>query len=364
MRYGISIVIALAAALAAAPIADAMLADVPLEIIAGKSDLIVIAEVLQAGEPVEMEVILPGMEQARKGFYRTYDLKITRVLKEKGAKPTPVAAKPAEGKAAPAPKPLNRRIEIVAAAQAPQPPGVLRPMVSDAYFANLRVGQSYVLLLNKRTGKIAAGQPQYFLSSYPRNVHANKPDAVKTVMAAADTSKWAWGQAHKGLQIAVKMRNTEVKLVQSVQRKRLPNGKMGPAVKKKLAYLSPVIALRNVSRKSITVSLYPSDKFLSLSVVGPGGQALEPDWYGYLDRQKAPPYDVARNQRTIQPGEVLFAAPYGEANYGMGTQMELRPGKWLVTAGLDAKRKVAGADGKPVWVGDVVSKPVEVTVKP
>ncbi len=46
----------LAVVLAVPAAAHACLADVPLEIIAGKADLILIAEVVNAGQPVQLQV--------------------------------------------------------------------------------------------------------------------------------------------------------------------------------------------------------------------------------------------------------------------------------------------------------------------
>ena len=339
-RYGIPLIVAAVAALAAPRASRASFADVPLEILTTRAELIVVAEVLAVGEPVELKLRQPGMKQAHKGFFRVCSVKVTRVIKEKGEAPS---------------KPVDRKIDVLTQTEAPPQPGAPR---FASYFADLKPGEKYVLILRKLEGR-----DECFLPSYPKNLARASDVAIRQIAAAADTGKWKWGQAVKGLQMTVRLPNPEVRLVQSVQRPRLPNGKMGPAVKTKHAYLNPTIALRNNSRKAITISLYPKDEFLSFTVVGPGGVVARPNWYEYLARSRQQPFGP-KNLRTIAPGEIVFVSPHGEATYGMGMQLELHPGKWIVNARYKVARKAKDAAGKPVWVGEVVTKAVEVTVKP
>ena len=203
MRHRNVLLASLAVVLAAPAAACACLADVPLEIIAGKADLIVVAEVVNAGQPVQLQLKQPGMKQARLGFYRKHNLKVTRIIKE--------AAK------APA-KPKDRNVEILTPARKPPRPGAPMLFVSDQYFASLKVGASYVLILSKLPGK-----PEYFLPTYPKNyAPAGDAEKVKAIEAAADVSKWAWGAAGNGLQIALKLRQQSVTLRTVTQRRRQP----------------------------------------------------------------------------------------------------------------------------------------------
>jgi len=333
----------LAVVLAVPAAAQACLADIPLEIIAGKADLIVIAEVVNAGEPLQLQLKQPDMKQPRVGIYRTYGLKITRTIKEKGKAPAKAA---------------GRQVEVLTPARKPQPPGAPMLFVSDQYFASLKVGASYVLILSKLPGK-----DQYYLPSYPKNyARAGDAEKVKAIEAAADVDKWAWGAAGDGLQVALVLRQTSVKINAVTRRQRRPDGKLAPAVRKKLAYVNAVIALRNTSAKAITVNLYPEDRFLSLSAVGPGGRVVRPDWYEPLARMDLAAFGPMY-LKTIGPGEVLFVGPMGENKSGLGLNLELTKGKWLLHATYKSARKAKTEAGQAVWTGEIKTKPVAVEAK-
>jgi len=154
----------LAAALVAS-VAEAMLADIPPEILARKSELIVVAEVLEAGEPAQMEMKVPDSLKPVNAWFRKYTLRVTRVITEDGK---PVAR--------PAPRPAEREVEVLTRSPRPQQPGKPRVWVSDAYFASLAVGQSYVLILRRMPGRA-----EYYLPSHPKNCRPAQPSEIARV---------------------------------------------------------------------------------------------------------------------------------------------------------------------------------------
>ncbi|MDP6635374.1 MAG: hypothetical protein QGG42_10775 [Phycisphaerae bacterium] len=282
---------ALIAAIVAPAGAQAMLADIPLEIIAARSELIVVVRVTDAKQPVKLKMDLPDSPKAVTAWFGKYKLSVTRVIAENGKPPAPAAAKP------PA-----RSIHVFTQTPRPQPPVRPKIMVSDAYFASLKVGQSYILILRAMPGK-----PEYYLPSYPKNYRPARPDDIAKIEKAADVSKWPWGKAVGGLEIALAPTRTTVHLRQVTRSVRGPDGKFRRQFKGLSAYLTLVIALRNVTKAPINVSLYQEDKFLAVTARGPGNKVIKADLYGYLATGGRRVVPVGpRHTTTIAPGQLVF----------------------------------------------------------
>jgi len=338
MRKNIVVLGALiGAVLMAAPPAGAMLADVPLEIIAARSELIIVAEVLEAGQAVQLELHPPGYPRPVNTWFRRYTVKVTRTIKDaRGDKKTSKDQKGA----------------FFSRSRAPAPAGGFRPQVSDDLFhRNLPVGYKCVLIL-----KAMASKNELFLPSYPKNCRQSDAKSIAVVEAAADSSKWPWGKAHAGLQIAMVPRRTTV-----VLRKVKTAGR--PV--RQAAFIQGVVALKNVSKNAITINTYPEDKFLSVTAVGSSGE-LSADLYSYLVRADLPAVDTVKGHSTkIEPGTIAFIAPHGSGDFGLGFNMDLAPGKWKLKASYASESTRTIKDQKDVklWTGKIASAAVEIEVK-
>jgi hypothetical protein len=328
---------------AAPSAAQAMLADVPLEIIAARSELIVVVSVTGAEEPAKLDMKVPDSPKAITAWFRKYKLRVTRVISEKGKIPAGAA------------KPRVRSILVFTRAPRPQPPGRPRIMVSDAYFASLKVGQSYVLLLRAMPGK-----PEYYLPSYPKNYRPGRPADIAGIEKAANVAKWSWGKTVDGLQIALVPSQTTVQLRQIRRSVRGPDGKFRQQFKGLSAYVQCVIALRNVTKAPITVCLYLEDRFLAVTAGGPGGKIIKADLYGYLTgmKRRVEPFGP-QHKTTIAPGKLVFIHSRGKGDYGMSLNLDMSAGTWKLAAAYTCRRK----RDKSLWNGTMTSAPVAIKVR-
>jgi len=326
--------------------AAAMLADVPLEIITARSELIVVGKVVGISIPVELTLKTPDSPRPIKAYFRKYRLKISQVITENGL---PAAKTDAS--------PKDRAIDIFVRVPRPQRAGGPRVFVSDQYFASLAPGESYVLILRKMPDK-----PEYYLPSYPKNYGLAKPEQVARIRRAALVDKWSWGPAVGGLQIALMPQQTSVQLRQIRRLVRDKSGRMKPQFQGQSAQVRLVVALRNTSKKPISVSFYPGDRFLSITAKGPGGKTVKPDLYASLARMRLAPFGP-KNVTTIEPGKLLFISPMGAADYGMSVNLDVAAGKWKLTASYTASRKGIGGKQK-LWTGKTSSTPVRIEVRP
>ncbi len=339
--------LALAAALALVvpAAAHAMLADVPLEIIAARSELVVVADVVKTNPPAMIALNVPDSPKPVNTWFMKCTLRITRVITENGKPPAAGDAKPA-----------NRTIEIFTRAPRPAQPGQPRIAVSDMYYASLQAGKGYVLLLRKM-----AGRAEYYLPSYPRNSAPAGAEEIKKIERAALVAKWAWGKAVGGLQIALVPRQTRVQLRQIRRHVRGKDGRMRPQFQGKSASVPCVVALRNVAKEPVAVNLYAGDRLLSVVAKGPGGKTVKPDLYGWLARADlalfSPKYTAI-----IKPGAVLFIGPTGKGDYGMSLNLDVATGKWRLQASYTCARQAAGVGGRKLWTGTIQSAPAEIEV--
>jgi len=312
--------------------ANAMMVNVPLEILVSRAELIVTGKVTMVAVPAQFQRPVPGQARPIKAWFTEYQLTLTRVIK------TAEGVKAAKG----------QTITIVAQAAPPRQPGLI--MADGPAYPSLRKGTSYVLVLQKDTVK-----GQYYLPSYPKNFRLDRKQDVAPIVKATEVDKWPWGKPVNGLQFALVTTRSWAQLGRQVVRRRVGNKwvKMPPSV-----HVQCVMALRNTTRKPITVSVYPGDRFLALGAVNDAGKKTNVDFYAYLQTRKIPPFDPAGNTLKVEPGKITFISSYGKGEYGIGFNLAAPAGKWKLTATYAAERKGAG-----LWVGALSSAAVDLEVR-
>ena len=315
--------------------AHAMMVDIPLEILVSRAELIVTGKVTMVAVPAQFECVLPDPDRPVKAWYTEYHLTVDRVIKK------PAGSKLAKGSA----------LTVMGMVAPPRGPGLI--MVDGPSYTNLKKGTAYVVVLHKMPqGK------KFYLPSYFKNFRPDRKQDVDPIVKAARVDQWAWGQPVNGLQLALVTTRSWAQLGRQVVRRRVGGRwvQMPPSV-----HVQCVMALRNVSKKPITVSLYQGDRFLSLQAVNAAGKKVNVDFYTYLQAKKIPAFDLAKNTRKVEPGKLAFVASYGEGKYGMGFNLAAPAGKWKLTAGYTSKRTVKDA---ALWTGTLASGSVDFEVKP
>lgn len=311
------------------------------------SDLIVIARVTAATGPVSVARRAPGWTRPVKGWWRTFDVAVERVLRDR--------RKPARAKKA-------QQIKVLGQAAAPKPPGArIEMMTAGAAYPKLAVGRKYLLFLKAFPDKKDGA---WFLQPLPwcyRVVGGGRAEVVKEnlkiadrVAKLADVEKCPWGPAVGGLRLAALPGRAEVHL----RRVQLKAGQ--PPVER--ADVKVVVALRNTTDKPLAVSLYMPDKFLSITYAGEGRAGKSCDLYGHLGRSGRParPFNAGRDVKVIQPGDTLLIGPRGPDRSGAYVQLDTEPGSVKLKAGYTSRRDVAGT---ALWKGKVESASASVVVK-
>ncbi|HUS47807.1 MAG TPA: hypothetical protein VNA25_15945 [Phycisphaerae bacterium] len=327
------------------PAAMGMWADVPLEVVVQRCELVVVAEVTTAGAVAHMQLKIPGAKQPVGRLYRNYTLQVKQVLRENGAAPKDET-------------PKDRKIEVLAEARPPAGPGV--PVVSDDMSVSLRVGQSYVLALRKLPDRV-----EYYLSAYPRNRASASAERIDLYKKAAQLEDWPWGKAVDGLQIALLHATTKLRIRTVAVRR--PGGPPR-GVPQQSVYLQPVVVLRNTTKEPIAVSLWPGERFLNIWATGAGGKTVTLDLYSRLAVKLIAEFGPVF-VRKIEPGKILFINAFGEVTGASAHNVPLSPGAWKLHAGYTAIRKSVGsanakAAAQKLWTGKVESVPVEIEVQP
>ncbi|MCP4379680.1 MAG: hypothetical protein GY794_26365 [bacterium] len=335
------LLVALAITLATPTIAQAMFVDIPLPIVATRGDLIVIADVTDSEQAAQLELKFPGTPKATTAWAVKYKLNVTRVIRENGKMLAKTDAK--AGK---------REISIFLIAPKPQLPGTPR---LESHFTPLKVGQPYVLILQNMPDK-----PEYFLPAHPRNRCSVSDKNIARVEKAADITKWPWGKADSGLVTAMIPSVSSVQLRQKYSFVRGANGKFIRKPKEVIAYMPCLIALRNITKKPLSVSLYPNDKFLSITARNAKGKSVKVDLYQYLNNPalRIVPFGP-QHIKTIAPGEMLFIQARGLASDGTVVKLKLPAGDWKFKVEYTCKRK----GDKPLWNGTIKSTPVPLEVR-
>ncbi len=302
---------------------------IPLPVVVGKADRIVIAQVAEVGEPKEMELKSPDF--GGKTWCRTFKAKVTREIGAAGA-----ASKPAD-------KEAKAAMEVLARCAPPPPPpgpGGLMVHVSDRpNYPKFQTGKSYMMILSKLPDRT-----EYYLPSYFLNFKADADPMVKEVEKLADLDSWPWGKEQNGLRMACMMMSAYV----------TPGGTGDRA------FCFACVAVRNVSDKPLAVNLYDNDKCLQITATSDAG-AFSTNFYNFKSRQPAD-FD-ASNTVVVNPKAMVFIGPTSLGDRGLGFRLPLDPGKYEFHATYTNSREGKGKNDVPLWKGTLDSKPVSMDVQ-
>lgn len=310
--------------------------DIPPPILIAQARRVVLARVVTAGQPQEINVVSrTGM--AITGWWRTYQVRVTEDLQRPALMET-------------------ARVEMltfITPAAAPPPPVTEgQPLVfgSGAAWPVLEVNKEYLLLLESRQDGKGLFLPTHFSNYRPAN------DAmVQKVRTIANPGTWPWGKAVDGLQLLFWPEAGYAHVA---------------ANDESLCYLPTVAALRNVSKVPIQVNLYGGDKPLRAVFTNDAtGTKVGTRWYDHLDAART--YDPQTESVDIAPGEILWIGPDGKAPFGLGLDLPLAQGNWTITATYTSVRvKDTAVDRaspwalRPLWKGTLESGPVKLVTPP
>jgi hypothetical protein len=267
---------------------SACMVDMALPVLIGRSDLVVVGTVTAVGKKGNGQIKIATMKQPLKSYFHKTGFKIEKVLHIRGGKAT-----------------AGSTISITSLAKKPQKPGGLLLAVSDGpSYPNLAKGQKYLLILQRdQAGK------GYYLPAYPKNFvpfKNSRAGRVEEYEKICNIDTWPWGEASNGIQLAVIPTKTDVTLMKSRK------GRNGPFFWN--AYTQIVYALRNASEKPVAINHYPVDRFMELKLKQGGKEELL-DMWSFLARAKQAGF-TEKNATVVQPGGIMFIAPYGVDQYG------------------------------------------------
>ena len=289
---------------------------VPVEISAVRSDVIVAGRVDGVAEPEKMRLCVPGSKEAAEGMFLTCRLTVREVLKDTAEEAGRVKGGQAVTFLTPAAK-AGGDEKVQAAPKA---------------------GTSQVLLLRRLEGR-----EELYLPDVPSCRHQDDPQAVARVREAMRTDLWGWGEAVGGLQVGLAPLPKAFPLTMEVHRRRGLDGTWKVKMVRPPARIEPVVAIRNVSDKPVSVSLHPGDWSLSLQCAGPEGKKVVREVSEAPGESK--PFD-GDAVATIGPGQVRFLAGGGLVDESVPLSSVLGDGAWAVKAVFTAKRAEApGPDG-------------------
>ena len=354
-----AILVVLAFCLAAPADAQTTSADVPLEIVAYQSDLIVVGQIPGAGQPQVLALVLPNQPKPLRGWFCTFRVEITQVIKDKDRSETKSEASEPSDQQEPTTRPAAG-VEITVLARSNPPPGKSRISVSTGgYFRPPRFSpnREYILALRKLLGR-----GEYYLPASTRHYRPARRTGVAEFQRVANVDAWPWGQASDGLQIAVIPFPRNVRFERQVIVGGSGQGAGRPVRRQGGAHVQFLIALRNVSNEAICVNLYKPDRVLSFRATGPEGKAVPHDFYRYYRPKQAVQFGP-KHLASIAPGEVLFVGPDGPAEHAIAVTMPLTVGDWQLQATYASQRQVGEDEEVKPWKGKISSDPGVVQVR-
>ncbi len=327
-----------------------MQATRPLEVLLYASDRVVRGKVLSVGEPQKQTLILPAAQC--KMWYRKYEVQVVEdVIDRDGFAGLPASAPasmPADDKA---PKPL---IVYMFA----DDPEKLAAGASGIY-PTMTAGVEYLMVLQT----VTLPKDAYFLPSMSDAWRKFNPLWMQRVQAAADAKNWPWGEEVKGLRLALLVRSPVVLR---------PGGGKG-RIGEGDAFVSVLVAMKNVSAKPIWLSFYDVDEYLMFRSVSDGADAREiaHDPYRFYERKNprpfAPPFP-SPFVSAIMPGQLAFVDARARGESGMDFFMSMTKGKCKLRAQFSSQRQYKDVDRQKnknlpeLWNGLLESKPIEVDV--
>ncbi|MFP4052531.1 MAG: hypothetical protein ACLFV7_01545 [Phycisphaerae bacterium] len=331
-----------------------------------EGERVVVGEVVEAGEPNEMKVTLPGKSEAVKATFVKYTVRVEETLKPKPKK------EDSQGDTSGGEKitvwafgrPLRRvrgggnvnvqvrgPIRVVVqggggkkVVLGPGQGGNINPQAAKAAPRTgplLRTGGKYVFVLKR----MAPGKDEYYLEpAYPWWSVANDV-TISQYKTAADVEKWAWGKAVKGLQLAVLPgRTTKLMTLRGKVSTPLP------------------LALRNSGDETIELYLENPTDLFGVKATDADGNSVDGE---FLTKKLAARRTEAEDGNaplslTIKPGEIRFLN-WGDAGYPGMIRLPIKQGgKWNieVTYSVKAEGKAVSEPSK-CWSGQVTSGKLE-----
>lgn len=297
------------------------------QVLAGKSDAVILGKVVEQAQAQKMKIQLPGQDQASEQWGCVYKVEVSKVFNACKLIPAPKAAK---NRSAP-----PQRITVYMLA--PMAAGDARGVLPGFRRQSLLVKDATYILYLKKLPKADAFMPISSTAIQPELVNS-WTEFEKDV----NPEKWPWGKTVGGLQMAV---------FTGMQAIVQPGGP---------ADCWALIAVRNAGKKPIALNLYPKDKFLKVALVSKG-KTNAPDLYE----------DVANWQlgsagkdhvATLAPGEIVFLNRKGTSDAAEQVAFTAEPGDYQLKVTYESNRK--GTAGKArLWVGKLESKPADIKLE-
>jgi hypothetical protein len=296
----------------------------PPEVVAHQAELIVVGEAASLEPPRQLTVTLPGGATPVKRFYSRCQIVASRVVK---AAPADSGLKLTKGS--------RFWLEVLAL-----PRGAGRGDSPQAMLPVLRSGGRYLLLLRRfpQTGR-------WFLPYGRQNCMVPSAEAIREIVAAMRLDDWPWGRAANGLQIAM--------ICKWKQWGHMIRGRQ-------TIFFRTFLALRNSSRKALTVNLRPDDAPLWIEARNAGGQVVRAEVYRLLKWRLGG--ELPKPAEKLQPGEVIFVCTTGKQAIQVEASMDLAAGPWMVYAGYKNERAKTEEGAAPLWTGQAVAKPLAIEV--
>ena len=220
---------------------------IPLDVVVGKADRIVVGKVTAIGKPVEMTLETPDPPSSQKGWYHKFTVTVVRDMPSKGEKAArdetiEVLTPCADPNPKPPPAVTDPMTPVL-------PPQGAAPRFDNVIRSNKRyvfhsalIASSYLMLV--RLG----GRQEYYLSSYMLNFKPEADSSVKEAekLATGGIESWSWGKTVHGLQAGFHL---------------FAYAKIGD----NSSLMTACVILRNTTDKPIAVNLYDMDRCLEIT---------------------------------------------------------------------------------------------------
>jgi len=319
-------ILAIAAAPARKPTLPGPIFGSPPRVLAYQADVIFVGKITSLSSPRKIRVTLPGASKPVERFYSRSQALVSRVLKPPAAE---CGVKVRKG--------TRFRFEVLALYS-----GRGSKTSASAYRPALYQGMRHLLLLRR-----LPDSGRWILPYGNQHYPVPTADRLKAFTDALRLETWPWGPAKGGLQVAM--------ICKWTQWSHMIRGRS-------TIFFRTFLALRNASRKPLTVNLRPDDAPLWIEARSATGQAVRADVYRSLKwRLKG---EWPKPAEPIPPGQAIFVCTMGEGAIQVEATMDLAPGPWTVYAGYKNQRTQTEDGNTPLWGGEVVSQPLEIEVVP
>jgi hypothetical protein len=302
---------------------------VPMDVLVGKADRIIVGEVTAIGKPQEMDLAAPDFPASGKGWYHTFKVKVARQVLP-AANEDKSETQPSGEKA-----PKDKVLDVITRCADPDPKAAA-PAVKQTYH-NPLVGDSCLMILSKLPGQ---ANGEYYLPNRWENLRATNDPGVKAIekLAPAAIESWSWGKPVNGLQIGLYV-----------------FASFDTPPRRFDQYMEASVALRNTTDKPLAVNLYEMDKCLEITATSAGGNVFHSEFYNWK-KHPVTRFDAAADTFVIEPKGKIFIGPAGLAYTTVA--MALGDGKYVFQASYTSKRQANSKDHPKLWTGTITSKPL------